>query len=99
MDTARLADDTAQHPTKLRAGMRVSELVGAAASRGLTLSEVLSVKRGYTVKEAAEYLGCGVSTVRQLIRDNTLPAKKQGTKTLLDVRHLDAYFDALPEVA
>jgi excisionase family DNA binding protein len=55
------------------------------------------MKRAYTVQEAADYLGLGISTVRQLIRDNTLPAKKQGTKTLLDVNALDAYFDALPE--
>jgi len=57
------------------------------------------MKRGYTVEQAANYLGIGVSSVRELIRENVLPAKKFGTKTLIDGKALDDYFDSLPEVA
>lgn len=57
------------------------------------------MKRGYTVEQAANYLGIGASSVRELIRENVLPAKKFGTKTLIDGKALDDYFDSLPEVA
>lgn len=72
-----------------------SALFDEARKRGLKPSEVLQVKRAYTVKEAAEYLGLSVTTIRQLIRDDTLPAKKSGTKVLIDALALDAYFEGL----
>jgi excisionase family DNA binding protein len=53
------------------------------------------VKRGYTREEAAIYLGISVWKVKDLVRDNRLPAKNDGRDVLIDVRDLDAYFDGL----
>lgn len=78
--------------------VRALPIFDAAASAGVNPSEFFTMKRAFNVQESAAYLGVSVSTIRQLIRDNTLPAKKSGTKVLLDVSALDAYFDALPEV-
>lgn len=107
MDTATvIAGDTTHHVSGVPGGgetvtttTRVSELFRLAGELGLRPSEVWRVKRAYTVQEAAEYLAVSVSTVRQLIRDDRLPARKSGAKVLLDVRDLDAFFESLPEVA
>jgi len=57
------------------------------------------MKRAFDVKEAANYLGTSVSTIRQLRRDNKLPARRMGTKVLFDVADLDALFESLPEAS
>ena len=56
-------------------------------------------KRGYTVAEAADYLGLSDWVVRSEIRENRIAAKKRGTTVLIDRAELDRYFDALPERA
>ena len=57
-----------------------------------------AVKRAYSVAEAATYLSSSQAIIRGLIRGNKLPAKKLGTKVLIDGADLDALFEALPEV-
>lgn len=54
-------------------------------------------KRGYTVPEAAAYLGLSEWTLRDEIRNSRLVAKKRGATVLLDRLELDRYFDSLPE--
>lgn len=54
-------------------------------------------KRGFSVKEAAAYLGMAVSTLRAEIAANRIPAKRRGANYLLDRVELDRYFDSLPE--
>lgn len=54
-------------------------------------------KRAFTVPEAAAYIGRSPSFVRQLKRDNRLPAKRDGKMLIFFVEDLDAYLDALPE--
>lgn len=56
-------------------------------------------KRGYTVAEAAVYLGISEWVIRSEMRDNNIVAKKRGTTILFDRSELDRYFDALPERA
>lgn len=57
------------------------------------------MKLAYTVQEAAEAIGVSVSTIRGLIRDNQLPARKAGTKILIRAEDLTGYLDNLTEVA
>jgi excisionase family DNA binding protein len=58
------------------------------------------VKLAYTVQEAAEATSMSVSLIRQLIRDNKLPARRQGSKMILILADdLRAYLDSLSEVA
>lgn len=54
--------------------------------------------RATSVAGAAEYLGISVSAVRGLIRNDVLPARRYGSKTLIEYADLDSLFDALPEV-
>lgn len=54
-------------------------------------------KRGYTIPEAAAYLGLKEWAIYQEMRDGRLVAKKRGATTLFDRRELDRYFDDLPE--
>jgi excisionase family DNA binding protein len=57
----------------------------------------VSDKRAYTVPEAASYLGKSPSFVRQLKRDNRLPARRDGKSLIFLREDLDLYLDALPE--
>ncbi|MFF2485259.1 helix-turn-helix domain-containing protein [Microbacterium sp. NPDC058062] len=54
-------------------------------------------KRGYSVKEAAQYLGLSEWVLRDEMRNNRIAAKKRGTTVLFDIAELDRYFDDLPE--
>jgi excisionase family DNA binding protein len=54
-------------------------------------------KRGYTVAEAAQYLGISDWVLRAEVRNNRLAAKKRGSTVLFDREELDRYFDDLPE--
>lgn len=54
-------------------------------------------KRGYTVAEAAVYLGISEWVLRQEMRDNRIAAKKRNSTVLFDRDELDRYFDDLPE--
>lgn len=49
----------------------------------------------YSVKEAAQTLGVSESTVRALIKDKTLPAKKIGSKIVIDIADLEAFVASL----
>lgn len=53
-------------------------------------------KRGYTVKEAATYLGISEWSLRVVIRSNKLPVRRHGTTILVDRADLDDYFNGLP---
>lgn len=55
------------------------------------------VKRGFTVREAAEYLGISEWILRGEMREKRIAAKKRGTTILFDRAELDRYFDDLPE--
>lgn len=55
------------------------------------------LKRGFTVVEAAAYLGISVSSLREDMAANRIAAKKRGATVLFDRVELDRYFDALPE--
>lgn len=57
----------------------------------------MTTKRAYGVEEAGAYLGLSASAIRKLIGESKLAARKYGTKTLIDVAELDAYFESLPE--
>ena len=54
-------------------------------------------KRGYTVQEAAVYIGRSVSYVRQLKRENRLPARRDGKLLMFLREDLDAFLDSLPD--
>ena len=54
-------------------------------------------KRAYTVPEAAAYLGRSASFIRQLKRDNRLPARRDGKSLIFLREDLDLYLDGLPE--
>lgn len=56
-------------------------------------------KRGYTAPEAAAYIGKSVSFVRQLKRDNKLPARRDGKALVFLREDLDAYLDNLEDAA
>jgi len=56
-------------------------------------------KRGFTVAEAAVYIGISEWVLRGELRDNRIVAKKRGTTILFDRSELDRYFDSLPERA
>ncbi|WP_243074830.1 helix-turn-helix domain-containing protein [Microbacterium sp. SS28] len=54
-------------------------------------------KLAYSVQEAAEVASISVSLIRQLIRDNKLPARRQGSKILILHSDLLLYLESLPE--
>ena len=55
------------------------------------------VKRLFTLKEAATYMGRAVSGMRQLIWNGRVPIIQDGRKIYLDVRDLDAYIEKTKE--
>lgn len=55
-------------------------------------------KRGFTMAEAAHYLGISEWTIQKEVRESRLVAKKRGSTVLFDKDELDRYFDALPEI-
>ena len=65
---------------------------------GRTLRRMSDVeRRGYTVAQAAEYLGISDWVLRNEMRNNRIAAKKRGSTILFDRNELDRYFDSLPE--
>ncbi|NKE71265.1 helix-turn-helix domain-containing protein [Candidatus Manganitrophus noduliformans] len=59
----------------------------------LTRNYSHSVKRLYTIPEAAVYLGRSIWSVRELIWRGDLPYIKVGRRVHLDVKDLDAFVD------
>lgn len=51
-------------------------------------------KRLYSVDEAAVYLGRTVWAVREMLWAGKIPFVKDGRRTLLDVRDMDAWIDS-----
>ena len=49
------------------------------------------VKRLYTLKEAAFYLGRGLFGVRQMVWRGELPIVRNGRKMFIDINDLEAY--------
>lgn len=56
-------------------------------------------KRGFTVREAAHYLGISEWVLRDEMRNHRIAAKKRNSTILFDRAELDRYFDDLPERA
>lgn len=52
-----------------------------------------SVKRLYTIPEAAVYLGRSIWSVRELIWKGDLPSIKVGRRVHLDVKDLDVFIE------
>ena len=48
-----------------------------------------------TIQQAAEATGLGQRTIQKRIDEKKLPAKKDGTRTLIRVVDLEAYIDSL----
>ena len=55
------------------------------------------MRRAYTIPALVEELGKSESYIEGLIRDNKLPAKKEGRTTLVLGRVLDEYLESLPD--
>jgi excisionase family DNA binding protein len=55
----------------------------------------LSAKRGFDVREAARYLGCTVSFIRESIYRGNLPAVTLGHRRVVDRQDLDSLFERL----
>jgi len=53
-------------------------------------------KRGYTYAEAAIYLGSSETVIKRAVARGDIPARYLGSRVLLDVEDLDAFFDGLP---
>ena len=49
------------------------------------------------VKEAQKAMGMGHSSIYKEIKEGRLPIKKSGSKTLIAVKDIHAWFDRLPE--
>jgi len=53
------------------------------------------MKRGYTVAEAADYIGRSPSYLRELKRKNRIPARRDGKLLIFFVEDLDDYLNNL----
>lgn len=54
--------------------------------------------RGLSRVQAAAYIGVGASLFDEMVADGRMPkAKMINARTVWDVKHLDAAFDALPD--
>jgi excisionase family DNA binding protein len=51
------------------------------------------VKLNYSVEEAAEALGIGITLCKQLIADGSIPSHKYGGRRLIPARDLEAAND------
>jgi len=56
------------------------------------------VKRLYTLKEAACYLGRSDWSVREMLWSGKLPYVKDGKRIFLDIRDLDEWIDGTKKV-
>lgn len=54
-------------------------------------------KRGFSVEDAAYYLGISQSMLHRELRYNRIAARRFGTKILFDRYELDRYYENLPE--
>ena len=53
----------------------------------------IPIKRLFSIKEGATYLGCGVFTVRQLVWGKVLPVVKFGKKQYLDLCDMNKFIE------
>ena len=56
-------------------------------------------RRGLSIIEAGERIGCGRSKIYDLLRTGALRARKVGTRTVILAEDCDAFLDALPTVS
>lgn len=56
------------------------------------------MRLAYTIEDLAAECGKSESYIRQLIRDNELPAKRLGKSTLVLTADWAAFLDRLPDV-
>jgi excisionase family DNA binding protein len=54
------------------------------------------LKRLFTYEEASTYSGISIRRLRERVRENRIPFKREGTLILLELSDLDAYIDTLP---
>jgi len=60
----------------------------------------MNTQQNYRPKEAAQYLGCGLSTIWLYIKQGKITALKLSEKvTIIKKESLDAFIDASVEVA
>ena len=64
---------------------------------GNTQENQIPIKRFFTIREAATYLGRGVYGVRTLIWNGKLPVIRDGRKMFVDKEDLDAYMLSLKQ--
>lgn len=56
-------------------------------------------KRAYSIPEAAESIGIGISKLRQKIRNSEIAVKYIDSKPVILATEIDAYLDSLPSEA
>jgi excisionase family DNA binding protein len=66
------------------------------SSNGCRKQPICHLKRGFSVRQAAEYLGCSERLVETKIAEYYLPVRYINSKRVIDKTDLDAFFDALP---
>ncbi len=72
--------------------------LGQGSKKGRYVSDN-SVKRLYTLKEAAAYLGRTVDGLREVIWAGKLPVVRDGRKQWVDIRDLDAFVERFKSYA
>lgn len=55
-------------------------------------------KRLYSREDASRYLDKSLSEIDRLIRSGRLLARKDGRRTIIDIKELDRFADQLPSV-
>jgi excisionase family DNA binding protein len=63
----------------------------------LTNQTSAAVKRGMTPNEAKDYLNVSQATLYRLLAAGALEAVKVGSRTLIPVESLDAFWNSLPK--
>ncbi|MBA9068518.1 excisionase family DNA binding protein [Methylobacterium sp. RAS18] len=56
-------------------------------------------RRGHSIDEAGEIIGCRRTKLFSLIREGSLRAHKIGTRTIIFDTSINEYLDSLPTVA
>lgn len=62
------------------------------------MSETSSGPVALSVRQAAEVTSLGEKAIRELVNKGEIPARRFGTRILIDRAGLEAWFDSLPPV-
>lgn len=63
------------------------------------MTEIKSLRKTLTVREAAEYVGLGRTKFGELIRSGEIPSMKVGTRRLIPIAVLDRWLEGAIAVA